>query len=146
MTAPPSLFRLYEAATSGPTWDEAGLALGGVRLFRHEGDTFEPRPSGELAILLARTNRFSEVWFNRGLSTISPGTFQSLLRPDVTAVARPELDLGYRFEPYEIFSPRQNRQDRQAQFAPFPGVRQLDGRTYKFVFGDDFICFRRIGV
>ncbi len=82
---------------------------------------------------LASTNRFSTIFFNRSFSTITNGERTELIRPDVLAVVRPELDLGYRYWPYESLSPGQTKEERQDQMPSFPGLRDIEARRYKLL-------------
>jgi hypothetical protein len=85
----------------------------------------------EEALRLAATNQFSELHFNRTFSTATGRVVQSLIRPDVLAVVRPELDLEDIYHPYESYSPGQNDQTRQPDMPNVPGVRSVYGRRYK---------------
>jgi hypothetical protein len=82
---------------------------------------------------LAETNDFSEVYFNRSFTTVTRGMFESLIRPDVVAVARPELDLGYRYQPSEILSGRQTPTDQQARMPNVPGIREIITKLLTFM-------------
>lgn len=91
---------------------------------RHADDSLEQ------GLQLANTNRFSMVFFNRSFSTITSGEHTFLIRPDVTAVVRPELELGYRLWPYESLSPGQMLPERQNEMPPIKGLRSLEGKPY----------------
>jgi hypothetical protein len=83
------------------------------------------------ALRLARTNEFSIIYFNRSIFVATEETVVSLIRPDVFAVARPELDLPHIYFPYEVFSPGQNWEDRQDEMPDVPGIAPLRGHHYK---------------
>jgi len=84
------------------------------------------------AIRLAETNQFSEVYFNRALITSTRGALQDLIRPDVFAIVRPEIKIGYIYHPYETLSPGQSVDDREPDYPSHPGMHALEGRRYKF--------------
>ena len=83
------------------------------------------------ALRLARSNEFEEICFNLSFSNCTGMVVQSLLRPDVLAVVRPQLDVGYSFRPYESWSPGQNPQARQLKMPNVPGIRELNDLNYK---------------
>ncbi len=82
---------------------------------------------------LAKTDEFSEIYFNRSFTTVTRRMFESLIRPDVVAVARPELDLGYIYQPSEILSGRQTHEDQQARMPDVPGIREIFSKIRKFM-------------
>jgi hypothetical protein len=82
---------------------------------------------------LAESNEFSEVYFNRSFTTVTSRMFESLIRPDVVAVARPELDLGYRYQPFEILSGRQTHEDQQERMPNVPGIREIFSKILTFM-------------
>ena len=83
---------------------------------------------------MAATNQYSDIYFNRSLSTITDGKVAVLIRPDVVAVVRWELNPGYRYYPYESLSPGQTQQQRQQQMLGIPGLRlPLDAHRYKLL-------------
>jgi hypothetical protein len=84
------------------------------------------------ALRLAESNDFSDIYLNTSFSTITRGNVRSLIRPDVTAQARPELQSPFRLRPYEIFSNRQTAEQRQAQMpSGVSWIAPVDGRGYK---------------
>jgi hypothetical protein len=82
------------------------------------------------ALRLASSNKFSIIYFNRRWSTINGELFKSLIRPDVVAVARPEVNLPYRFYPYESLSPGQTLVERQPAMPNVPYIAPLRGQQY----------------
>jgi hypothetical protein len=86
--------------------------------------------SMKAALELARYNRYSVIFFNSTLTTGTGGEIQSDLRPDVLAVVRPGIDVGYRFSPYESVSPGQVPEDRVEQLKGFRGLNILVWNRY----------------
>jgi hypothetical protein len=84
------------------------------------------------AIRLADTNQFSEIYFNRSLMTSTRGALQDLIRPDVFAIVRPEIKIGYIYHPYETLSPGQSLRLRIPDYPTYPGLRLPKGKHYKF--------------
>ena len=82
------------------------------------------------ALRLAATNQFSDIYFNRSFSTITDRMVQSLIRPDVVAVARPPFSDPFRLRPYEVYSKGQSSKKRQKDMPAVPGIAPLDGRPY----------------
>jgi hypothetical protein len=80
------------------------------------------------ALRLAKTHQFSEIYFNRSLSKATDQTVQSLIRPDVLALARPPLSNLFPYQPYESFSKGQNEIARKKQMSIFPGIAPVYGR------------------
>lgn len=78
-------------------------------------ETDHANRSVDAAMLAARTGRFSEIYFNRALSTCSGGCIQSRLRPDVVGVRRDDRSLDL----WEALSGRQRLSDRQYELSPF---------------------------
>jgi hypothetical protein len=90
--------------------------------------------SADAALQMAMTNRYSRIYFNSALSTSTDGEVDAALRPDVLGVVRPELDLGYRFKPYEIYSPGQASEPRETLLQLLhPAMGEAEGRYYKFL-------------
>ena len=81
---------------------------------------------------LARTNEFETIYFNRSLTTSTRGLYQSLIRPDVVAVARPDLNWEITHFPYETLSPGQ-RQEQQQERMPtgVPWIAPIRAERYK---------------
>ena len=48
-------------------------------------------------------------------------------------VVRPELELGFRFRPYESYSPGQKPADREQQLMLHPDIAPVEGRFYKYL-------------
>ena len=109
-------------------------------------ETGHAEDSIEEALRLGATNQFSELHFNRTFSTATGRVVQSLIRPDVLAVVRPELDLEDIYHPYESYSPGQNDRTRLPDMPNVPWVRPVYGRRYKAwgVIGSPY--FRYIGL
>jgi hypothetical protein len=81
---------------------------------------------------MAETNTFSSIYFNRSFTTLSDGEISSPLRPDVVGVLRPEARAGYRFDPYEVYSPGQKPEARENQLKDLPWINlPLRGDHYK---------------
>jgi hypothetical protein len=95
---------------------------------------------------LAESNEFETIYFNRSFTLSTNGTVPSLLRPDVFAVARPEIESPYRYHPYETLSPGQSLRERQDEMPRDPSIRQLDGRSYKRLARLSPEWCRRLGV
>ncbi len=81
------------------------------------------------ALALAKTNRYSAMYFNRSLSTITGGGIKFHVRPDLVAVTRPEIDDIIRLKPYESFSNGQSEQERQYQMPNLSSVDRIYGRS-----------------
>jgi hypothetical protein len=92
-------------------------------------ETGHANDSIDEALSLAKTHQFSKIYFNLSLSKATDKMVQSLIRPDVLAVARPPLDELFGYQPYESFSPRQDEITRQNQLSIFPGLAQVYGRS-----------------
>ncbi len=80
------------------------------------------------ALRLAQTHQFSQIYFNRSLAKATDRTVESLIRPDVLAVARPPLSELFGYQPYESFSTGQRTTKRQDQLSIFPGLAPVYGR------------------
>ncbi|QUD87781.1 hypothetical protein [Phenylobacterium montanum] len=83
----------------------------------------------EEALRLARSNEFKEICFNLSFTNCTGMVVQSVRRPDVLAIVRPQLDVGYNFRPYETWSPRQKPEERQEEMPDVPGIRRLNDFT-----------------
>jgi hypothetical protein len=90
--------------------------------------------SVEQALNFAESNKYSDIYFNRSMSTISNGETDVQLRPDVVAVLRPALSTGFKYDIGEVLSPRQNGPERERKLRDFiPQIRNFDSRTYKLL-------------
>jgi hypothetical protein len=85
----------------------------------------------EEALSMAESNRFSRIYFNRSFTTVTGRAWQSLIRPDVVGVERPDVDLLPVLQPYETYSPRQIPEERKNEMPLIPRIHDLYGRTYK---------------
>jgi len=92
------------------------------------------RDSAEAALRYAMSNNYSRIYFNSALSTSTEGEVDAPLRPDMLGVVRPGLDLGYRFKPYESYSPRQAWEARESLLQLIhPAMGEPEGQFYKFL-------------
>lgn len=96
-----------------PGYDRVELIGMPQETFRRGSRSDHADDSVEAAIRFSMTNRYSKIYFNSALSTSTNGEIDAPLRPDVFGVVRPELDLGFRFKPYESYSPGQTREPRE---------------------------------
>ena len=86
------------------------------------------------ALELARTNEYSDIFFNRSFSTISNGEDDVPLRPDVVGLRRPTLDGGPKYDVFEVLSPRQNGPAREQVLRPaVPGIGNINSQAYKLL-------------
>jgi hypothetical protein len=115
-----------------PGYDTVRLVGSPQRTVASGGETTHALRSAIEGLRLAATNDFSQVYFNRSFTIVSNRTFQSLIRPDVVAVARPELELGYHFQPSEILSGRQTHDQQQARMPDVPGIREIFSKLLRF--------------
>jgi hypothetical protein len=115
-----------------PGYDKVRLVGAPQRTYAAGAETTHALKSAVEGLRLAETNDFSEIYFNRSFTIVSNRTFQSLIRPDVVAVARPELELGYRFQPAEILSGRQTHVQQQARMPDVPGIREIFSKLLRF--------------
>jgi hypothetical protein len=100
--------------------------IGTPQITRSGGsETGHARDSIEVALDLAAENRFSEIYFNSSISTVTGGAREEAFRPDIVAVVRPELSAEPIFKPYEIYSPGQKPEVRELQLNGIPGFLQL---------------------
>jgi hypothetical protein len=93
-------------------------------------ETGHARDSIDEAIRLASSNKFSEIYFNHTFSTSTQGVVESLLRPDVLARVRDEIDQPGRYAPYESLSPRQAGPNRARLMPKVPAIGELTWREY----------------
>jgi hypothetical protein len=108
-------------------------------------ETGHARDSIEVALKRAATNRYSAIYFNSAISTVTGGAQEVAFRPDVVAVVRPELSVEPTFVPYEIYSPRQDPKYREGQLKDIPGFYGLDGHFYKYIFENGRLFIRYVG-
>jgi hypothetical protein len=108
-------------------------------------ETGHARDSVEVALDLAASNRFSEIYFNSSISTVTEGAREEAFRPDIVAVVRPELSAEPTFKPYEIYSPGQKPAVRELQLNGIPGFIQLEGHSYKYLFENGILMLQHIG-
>ncbi len=106
------------------------------RTYSRGEETGHAADSIQEAIRLAGTNQFSKIYFNRSLMTSTRGAppdlvLQDLIRPDVFAIVRPEIKIGYIYHPYETLSPGQSLEEREPDYPSHPGMNALEGRRYK---------------
>ena len=95
-------------------------------------ETGHAADSAQEALRLARTNEFETIYFNRGLTMSTRGLYQSLIRPDVVAVARPDLNWEITHFPYETLSDGQTEQQQQARMpVGVPWIARIRTGTYK---------------
>jgi hypothetical protein len=86
------------------------------------------------ALELARTNDYSDIFFNRSFSTISNGEDDVLLRPDVVGVRRPTLEGGPKYDVFEVLSPRQSGPAREQVLRPaVPEIGTINSEAYKLL-------------
>ena len=107
------------------------------RTYSRGEETGHAADSIQEAIRLAETNQFSRIYFNRALITSTRGQppdliLRDLIRPDVFAIVRPEIKIGYIYHPYETLSPGQSIEQREPDYPSSPSMRALEGRRYKF--------------
>jgi hypothetical protein len=82
------------------------------------------------ALRMAETNQFSDINFNRAISTSTGRQVLSAIRPDVMGVVRPELDLDHLFHPYESLSPGQDIEERREEMPQDVRVKPAEGQQY----------------
>jgi hypothetical protein len=86
------------------------------------------------ALEYARSNRYSDIYFNRSFSTISNGTYESSLRGDVVGRLRPALGLEGEYDVFEVLSPRQSGPAREQTLrSAVPGIRDFNSQAYKLL-------------
>ena len=85
----------------------------------------------EEALRLARSNAFKEICFNLSFTNCTDMVVQSLIRPDVLAIVRPQIETNERFWPYETLSGRQTQRQQQDRMPDVWGIREVDVRNYK---------------
>ncbi len=103
------------------------------------------RDSVDAALRYAMSNKYSQIYFNSALSTSTASEADAPLRPDMLGVVRPELDLGYRFKPYESYSPGQPSEPRETLLQLLhPEMGEPEGRFYKFLLALRIKVLRRI--
>lgn len=83
------------------------------------------------ALNLASTNHFSKIFFNRSITHVTGGDHISLIRPDVTGVARETAPYPHHFIIVEILSNGQTREMRQVQMPQSDAFAPVRGRRYK---------------
>jgi hypothetical protein len=93
-------------------------------------ETGHARDSIDEAIRLARSNQFSAIFFNRSFTTVTDNMVQSLIRPDVIAVARPQFSDPHGYWPREILSPGQTHEERDRVMPTVPFVAPMQSRRY----------------
>jgi hypothetical protein len=97
-------------------------------------ETSHARESVVEALEYARTNKYSDIYFNRSFSTISNGAYPSALRGDVVGQLRPTLDSAAQYDVFEVLSPRQNGPAREQVLRPaVPGIGTFNSRAYKLL-------------
>jgi hypothetical protein len=95
-------------------------------------ETGHAADSAQEALRLARTNEFETIYFNRGLTMSTRGLYQSLIRPDVVAVARPDLNWEITHFPYESLSPGQDKEGQQERMpTDVPWIAPIEAQRYK---------------
>jgi hypothetical protein len=99
--------------------------------FSRDSETAHARDCVNVALRAAATNRYSAIYFNRAISTVTGGAQAVALRPDVVAVVRPELVDEPTYEAFEIYSPGQDPKTRATQLKGIKGLISLDGETLK---------------
>jgi hypothetical protein len=89
-------------------------------------ETRHAEDSIEFALDMARTNRYSAIYFNRSFTVATGGQVISSLRPDVLGVLRQPIQ----YQPYESYSPGQDPVSRQDAMPQSPEVLPVQGRPY----------------
>jgi hypothetical protein len=105
-----------EVALIAPPAGYGAVTFNGApqKTFSQGVETKHASDSIDRALMLAASNKYSTIFFNRSFTTVTGGEVQSLLRADVVAVARPQLNLPHAYWPHEILSKGQTERDRQA--------------------------------
>lgn len=86
------------------------------------------------ALEFARTNNYSDIFFNRSITVITSGGNQAQLRPDVAALYRPGLFGDGEFDVWEVLSPGQKGPERELALRPVASrMRGFDSRAYKLL-------------
>jgi hypothetical protein len=98
-------------------------------------DTAHAPESVVEALKYAKTNEYSDIFFNRSFRTISNGRYGAPYRPDVVGLRRPSLDPIGEYDVYEVLSPRQSGPAREQVLRPAVpgGIRNFDSRAYKLL-------------
>jgi hypothetical protein len=95
-------------------------------------ETGHAADSTEEALRLARSNEFETIYFNRSLTMSTQGLYQSLIRPDVVAVARPDLQWEITHVPYETLSAGQTEEEQQDRMPKgVPWIAPIRSGSYK---------------
>ena len=98
------------------------------RTYSRAQETNHSYDSIDEALLMARTGKFSDLYFNTSFSVATGRIIQSKIRPDVFGVLRPDAEDDYIYHPFEIWSGGQTREARQGQMPTFPRLKPVEGR------------------
>jgi hypothetical protein len=117
-----------------PGYDEVTLYGTPQRTVSRGADTGHGLGSAEAALDMARTNKYSDIFFNRSFSRISNGEYKTPLRPDVVGRLRPSLDPGRGYDVHEVLSPGQSGPPREQQLRDVvPAIGSFNSRAYKLL-------------
>jgi hypothetical protein len=94
-------------------------------------NSFHAHDSVDEALILATSNLFGTIYFNRAWSTLTNGEVKSRIRNDVVAVVRPGFDANFIYHPVEVLSPRQTPKGQEQRMPKDPRINP-DLRTRRF--------------